>query len=93
MNKKIIVIIKAILFIIIALVLLIVIDYIRIKNFKGTKPIITVKEEIIENMEETRRTYYGLGYSVQYYSYNNSFTSGTRFLLFNIIQIWFIEAQ
>lgn len=66
-------------------------DCIRIKNVNtiNTKPIIT----IFEKEDDNQVTYYGIGYSVQYYKNKNSMGSGAKILIFNLIPIWSYEAQ
>lgn len=66
------------------------IDCIRLKNSGiGTKPFITINIKDYENGNE----YTGLGYSIRYFYSENTFGSGVEIKLFNIIPIWYIEAQ
>lgn len=95
MNKivKCILIIVAIL--IVCLAVFITIDSIRLKNSNiETKPIITISEKIEnDNSPFKSTTYYGLGYSINYYSIENTFGSGVNFKLFNVLTLWGLEIQ
>lgn len=76
--------------IVIFFLLLCAIDCIRLKfSAHYTKPLITIGEKI----SKTEEIYYGIGYSIKYYKFPNSFGYGVDFKLFNTFSLWFYEAQ
>ena len=86
---------------IICSVTFITVDCVRLKNSnRYTKPIITISEKNIMKNGIQDVTYYGLGYSVRYYTGSSIdgnivhvYGYGTKIFLFNIIPIWAIEAN
>ncbi len=96
MNRRIKRIIIAAAVVVICFGCYVTVDCIRLRNAEmGTKPLITVSE----NVSDTRTTYYGLGYYVQYdtdaeesqegnMTYIATAGYGAEFRLFHKILIW-----
>ncbi len=98
MNKTFKIIKIILLIVLIAWIILITIDYIRITYdlASHTTPLITLGQIDYEDNGRSGTRYIGLGYSVSYYtigSIDNLCGKGTNIKLFNIIPIYAIEEQ